>query len=442
MRFLKILIVVLVIFVLGLFLHQTCFASDTYDIGYILFKGNLVEYEDSITTNKLLNEYAIVLNNDTNKGKKIYIYGYTAILLSDIVDPIVLSNDRANIIYNELIKRGIARERFKDVKGNGRTDNWGNNATGKERRLNRRVIITAYYNENVISPQEEKVEPLLVAEKESESDIDWWSILKLILVILAIILIVLVIVFIIAFIITTVPGPIREIVKKKIAEIAATEGATVPKDLAIIGTIGGLLGGIIGGLIGITEMIEGTTLTLGIICGIIGGVSGEILGVATAMVPIVNIELKGIVVGTVVKILGIKTLPTINQGSVGRSLNCVKYKYRYVRDINVKLVRGVFPKFKSFFDVKLPRNLYLKSDYIQFNECMTQLKRMIEKNPKFSKRFSHEQLKQIRNGDIPDGYVWHHNEKTGIIQLIEKRFHNSCRHTGGRYIWGGGSAYR
>ena len=36
------------------------------------------------------------------------------------------------------------------------------------------------------------------------------------------------------------------------------------------------------------------------------------------------------------------------------------------------------------------------------------------------------------------GYVWHHSEKEGIMQLVQKDVHEFNRHNGGNSIWGGG----
>lgn len=36
------------------------------------------------------------------------------------------------------------------------------------------------------------------------------------------------------------------------------------------------------------------------------------------------------------------------------------------------------------------------------------------------------------------GYVWHHNENVGVLELVAKDVHEFNRHTGGNYIWGNG----
>jgi len=32
--------------------------------------------------------------------------------------------------------------------------------------------------------------------------------------------------------------------------------------------------------------------------------------------------------------------------------------------------------------------------------------------------------------------VWHHHEKTGRLQLVDKNLHDKTGHTGGKAIWG------
>jgi hypothetical protein len=103
---------------------------------------------------------------------------------------------------------------------------------------------------------------------------------------------------------------------------------------------------------------------------------------------------------------------------------------------------GVFPVFDSLHDAQLPETLYKESDKKQFAECDKQLKAAIEKKPELAGKFTPEQLEQIKNGETPDGYTWHHNEESGKMQLVDEEIHAKTRHTGGRSIWGGGGEYR
>ena len=54
-----------------------------------------------------------------------------------------------------------------------------------------------------------------------------------------------------------------------------------------------------------------------------------------------------------------------------------------------------------------------------------------------SDKFTKKQLAQIRNGDVPEGYVWHHVEYPfGWMQLMDSVQH-MWEHVGGREIWCG-----
>lgn len=120
----------------------------------------------------------------------------------------------------------------------------------------------------------------------------------------------------------------------------------------------------------------------------------------------------------------------------------VPFERKTVEDSDGNEVTGVFPEFDSDFDAQLPENLYEASDKEQFAECNRQLKEAVEKDPELAKKFTAKQLEQIKNGDTPDGYTWHHNEEKGKMQLVDSDIHAKTGHTGGKTIWGGGNDNR
>ena len=135
-------------------------------------------------------------------------------------------------------------------------------------------------------------------------------------------------------------------------------------------------------------------------------------------------------------------IPTINEGMAGKSVNGVKFARR-VFTLNGEKVEGVFPVFKSEFNVKFPENLYKASDNEQMRYCTKKLAERIERNPEFAKKFTPRQLEQIKNGEPRiSGLTWHHSEIPGKMQLVDANDHSTARHTGGRSIWGGGSESR
>lgn len=120
----------------------------------------------------------------------------------------------------------------------------------------------------------------------------------------------------------------------------------------------------------------------------------------------------------------------------------VPFERKTVEDSDGNEVTGVFPEFDSDFDAQLPKDLYEASDKEQFAECNRQLKEAVEKDPELAKKFTPEQLEQIKNGETPDGYTWHHNEEKGKMQLVDSDIHAKTGHTGGKTIWGGGNENR
>ena len=113
---------------------------------------------------------------------------------------------------------------------------------------------------------------------------------------------------------------------------------------------------------------------------------------------------------------------------------------------NGEVVEGVFPEFDSVFDTNIPEELYHETDYKQFKECNEQLFDAIESNSDLKSKFTTEQLEQIKegisDGTAPDGYVWHHSQEPGKIQLVDFDTHAQTGHTGGRTVWGGGNENR
>jgi hypothetical protein len=113
---------------------------------------------------------------------------------------------------------------------------------------------------------------------------------------------------------------------------------------------------------------------------------------------------------------------------------------------NGEWIEGVFPEFSSDFDAKLPEDMYLESDKTQFQECNRQLYEAIEADPKLKEKFTAEQIEQIKDGidegTAPDGYVWNHDAEAGKMQLVNSDIHAKTGHTGGRFLWGGGSENR
>lgn len=137
-------------------------------------------------------------------------------------------------------------------------------------------------------------------------------------------------------------------------------------------------------------------------------------------------------------------LSTIREDLEGQRYPGTNVEYRRrVFSLNGEKVEGVFPVFHSKFDVCLPKDLRTASDDDQFKYCTQRLARQVESDPEFAKQFTPRQLEQIKNGEPRiSGLTWHHNEIPGRMQLVDANEHSTCRHTGGRSLWGGGGNCR
>lgn len=144
---------------------------------------------------------------------------------------------------------------------------------------------------------------------------------------------------------------------------------------------------------------------------------------------------------------GVIKYPCRNEELAGKEhpVTGVKYEKRIV-EIDGYKVEVVMPEFDSEFDAQLPEELCLAKDKEQFKESNKQLYEAIQKDPELAKKFTPEQIEQIKDGiktgSAPDGYTWHHDAERGKMQLVDSDTHGDSRHTGGKTLWGGGSDYR
>ena len=144
------------------------------------------------------------------------------------------------------------------------------------------------------------------------------------------------------------------------------------------------------------------------------------------------------------EVKSLRHITTINEALVGQSYPGTNIEYRkHVFMHYGERVEGCFPKFDSKFDTMLPKDLRNTSDTEQFKYCTQKLVKRMEIDMELATQFTPRQLEQIKNGEPRiSGLTWHHNEIPGKMQLVDASEHNTCRHTGGRSIWGGGSDCR
>lgn len=119
------------------------------------------------------------------------------------------------------------------------------------------------------------------------------------------------------------------------------------------------------------------------------------------------------------------------------SENGVPYERKQI-EINDVKIEGVFPKFDSVYTTELSPEKQKSNAYAK--ECNSNLKEAIQNDPELKSKFTKEQLDDIENGRTPTGYVWHHNEEQGKMELVKKSDHDrtsgGAAHTGGSVLWG------
>lgn len=136
-------------------------------------------------------------------------------------------------------------------------------------------------------------------------------------------------------------------------------------------------------------------------------------------------------------------IETINQHLMGtvHPKTGVSFEEKYLEYSDGTRKVGVFPVFDSKVDIQLPENLYKAESDEQKEYLLKELKTQISKkfeNRKMRKQFSKEELEELAQGVLPEGYVWHHNEKEGLMQLVDEATHKATGHTGGMSLWGKG----
>ncbi|WP_158211481.1 HNH endonuclease [Alkalihalobacterium alkalinitrilicum] len=137
-------------------------------------------------------------------------------------------------------------------------------------------------------------------------------------------------------------------------------------------------------------------------------------------------------------------IETINSELAGtvHPISGVPFETNIVELPDGYFVEGVFPVFDSAFDAEIPSDQYESTDYTHAKIANEQIASALDTNPILEAQFNDIQLEQIRDGETPDGYTWHHHEEMGKIQLVETEPHDQSGHSGGRSLWGGGSDMR
>lgn len=102
----------------------------------------------------------------------------------------------------------------------------------------------------------------------------------------------------------------------------------------------------------------------------------------------------------------------------------------------VKFDSKGFPKFKSYYTLKLRRKDYHKTREQHFYIANKMLYKELTSNFRLRAKFSKREIKLLSNGQTPSKYTWHHHQNRGVLQLVDYNIHSKTSHVGGYSIWG------
>ena len=95
----------------------------------------------------------------------------------------------------------------------------------------------------------------------------------------------------------------------------------------------------------------------------------------------------------------------------------------------------IFDDNAKAFQFNLKKQYLVADDTTQFKQGVEALQKAINEGKIDGSLF--EGKIDASTGRI-EGYIWHHNQVTGKMQLIARDVHEGSRHTGGNPLWGGG----
>lgn len=108
-----------------------------------------------------------------------------------------------------------------------------------------------------------------------------------------------------------------------------------------------------------------------------------------------------------------------------------------IKSTNVKFDSKGFPKFKSYYTVKLRKRDFHKSRETHFYIANKKLYDAIKTSVRIRSKFTKQDIKKFSKGETPSKYTWHHHQDAGVLELVDYDIHSKTSHIGGYSIWGG-----
>ena len=102
----------------------------------------------------------------------------------------------------------------------------------------------------------------------------------------------------------------------------------------------------------------------------------------------------------------------------------------------VKFDEKGFPKFKAHSTIKLNRRYWHETRERHFYIANKILFDETQRSARARNKYTRQQIHELANGITPNGFVWHHHQDAGVLQLVEEKIHSKTFHIGGYTIWG------
>ena len=130
------------------------------------------------------------------------------------------------------------------------------------------------------------------------------------------------------------------------------------------------------------------------------------------------------------KLYKVKYFPRLKLGIPGKA-------NKINRLTRIKFDSKGFPKFESYYTVKLRRKDLKKSREAHFYIANKKLYNEIKSSARLRNKFTKQDIKKFSEGETPSKYTWHHHQNSGVLELVDYEIHSKTPHVGGYSIWGG-----
>lgn len=99
---------------------------------------------------------------------------------------------------------------------------------------------------------------------------------------------------------------------------------------------------------------------------------------------------------------------------------------------------GVYPVFDYDYAATIPVDQYTESNGVHISISNEQLYNDIMANPQLAEDIglTAEEVDRLGQGETPEGYVWHHHEQPGRMEMMDREIHDTTGHSGGSSLWG------